>query len=85
MERGTWIESEDAAGPDNKMTRRGSALWGWCIERSVPVDIRAACPDTMFSCPAKARGLTDNPRTWTQGYVFVEDGVLRFMHEEPLL
>lgn len=54
FEEGTWIEAEDAAGPDGGLTRKGMALCRDAEGTSLRA-IRAGIPDSFVSIPAKTR------------------------------
>ena len=70
----TWIEAEEAAGPANLLKRKGRARWA---PLNILVRIRARTSLNIGMAPAQALGLR-TPRLWTDGYVYVEDGVLYF-------
>lgn len=51
LDRGTYLEAEEAAYPDGHQTRLCRAVWPDGIER----DVWAGIPDTWFSIPAHGR------------------------------
>lgn len=75
MERGTWLEAEEAAYPSGGFTRRARAI---CPDGRLRV-VQVSIPDTYSSIPARLRL---RGKTFT-GWVGVEDNVLRF-HSKDL-
>lgn len=72
--QGTWLQSEEYAGPRNAYNRKGEAL---LFDGSVRA-VRAKLPDTAMSIPAyyirKGRRV--------HGYLTYTDGVYRFHEQE---
>jgi len=72
--QGTWLQSEEAAYPHGRMTRRGLAKWPDGKLRRV----WAGISDTFYSVPAY--GYLRGKRV--KGFLTVEEGVLVFNYEE---
>lgn len=72
--QGTWLQSEEAAYPHGRMTRRGYAKWPDGRFRRV----WAGVPDTFYTVPAYGR--VQGKRV--KGFLTVEEGVLIFNYEE---
>ena len=73
--QGTWLQSEEAAYPHGRMTRRGYARWPDGKLRRV----WAGLPDTFYTIPAhgRVRG------KYVKGFLTVDvHGVLVFNYEK---